>query len=379
MKKNNELLPVEPSPIMGAALMSAALALPVAQNAFAEAAPERGLVSLKYLDYQDSQPGQERISVHAPSIMIMVPIAGEWSVSGTFTSDVVSGASPAYHTEQLTQMHDHRKAADLSLTRYFSRGSLTAGASYSHESDYISRSFSLLGAVSTEDKNTTLNLGVGVTSDDIRPSYGGVHETKNVTDVLLGVTQVLSKQDIAQLNLGYSHGRGYYSDPYKLADERPRIRDRYTVMARWNHHFAATDGTSHLSYRYFGDSWDIKSHTLSAEYVQPLPKGWTLTPSLRLYTQTEAEFYLAVDPLLAPGPAFPPFGATEYSEDQRLSAFGAITLGLKVAKKLGEDWVVDVKCERYEQRGRWSLSGNDDPGLEPFSARIFQFGLTRYF
>ena len=46
------------------AIVAAALALPgVAGTAHAENAPERGQVSVKYLEYKDSQPGLERIKV----------------------------------------------------------------------------------------------------------------------------------------------------------------------------------------------------------------------------------------------------------------------------------------------------------------------------
>lgn len=359
-------------------LAAAAMILAGPQVAMADLAPERGMISLKYLDYKDWQPGDERISVHAPSVMVMMPIAGVWSVSGTFTSDVVSGASPQWHTQRLTEMKDHRKATDISLTRYFQRGSLTLGASYSKESDYLSRGLTAQGTVSTESKNTTFTFGVGLTDDKITPSTDFPEGKKNITDVLVGVTQVLTKRDIAQFSLGYSHGRGLYTDPYKAMDERPDVRNATRFLTRWNHHFDATDGVSHLSYRFYEDNWGIRAHTLGAEYVQPLPHGWTVTPSLRLYTQTAADFYFPVDPAMAPFPA-PVGDALVYSEDPRLSEFGAITYGLKVAKQLGPDWLMDVKVERYEQRAHWSLSGNGDPELEPFSARMLQFGITRLF
>lgn len=337
------------------------------------------MISLKYLDYKEDQPDQDRIKVHTPSIMVMAPVARVWSVTGTYVNDAVSGASPAYHTEQITKMHDTRRAADVSVTRYFPRGTLTVGGSYSVESDYLSRGFSAQGTVSTEDKNTTFNVGVGLTDDKVTPSYGGIHEQKNITDLLVGVTQVLTPQDIAQVNLGYSHGRGYYSDPYKLFDNRPRERDHTTLMARWNHHFSTWDGTSHLSYRYYTDNYGIRSHTLGAEYVQPLSSGWTVTPSARYYTQTAADFYLEVDPAVAPLPTIPPAGAVYFSEDQRLSEFGALTFGIKVAKQLNPDWLVDAKFEQYEQRSRWSLSGDGSSGLAPFSASSIQIGLSRQF
>lgn len=364
---------------LGLALMSAALALPSTRTANAESAPERGQISYKYMDYKESQPDQDRVRVRAPSVMLLVPIAGEWSVSGSYVLDTVSGASPAYHSEQITQLQDKRRAGDINVTRYFAHGTLGVGTSYSKESDYTSRSLSLQGSLSNENKNTTLNFGVGITDDSIHPDFGGIREDKNITDFMLGLTQVITRNDIAQLNLGYSHGRGYFTDPYKFFDQRPDERNHTTILTRWNHHFDRTDGTSHLNYRYYRDNWEITAHTLSAEYIQPLSRGWSITPSVRYHTQSAADFYLKADPALTPGPTIPAASFRHFSEDQRLSAFGAMTLGLKVSKHITPEWVADVKYEHYEQQEKWSLSGDGDSLIAPFQARNFQFGLTRFF
>lgn len=380
LKPENNELAASGLMAKGAALLAAAMVMPVAHNAQAETVPERGQISFKYLDYLDRQPGDDRIKVKAPSVNVMMPIAGEWVVSGTYTSDSVSGASPAYHTRQLTKMEDLRRAIDLRLTRYLPRGTVSVGTSYSNESDYISRGVSLQGTWSTEDKNTTFNAGMGVANDDINPNNGIVKgETKHVTDWLVGVTQILSMNDIVQLNLGYSKGNGYFSDPYKAFDERPRGRDHNTVMLRWNHHFDQVNGTSHLTYRYYANTYKIRAHTLTAEYVQPFGDGWTVTPLVRLYTQTAADFYLEVDPNSNGAPTFPAFDAKYFSLDQRLSEYGALTLGVKVAKQLNNDWTVDFKYENYEQRGSWAVNADGSRGLEPFMFRSFQIGLSRKF
>ena len=43
-------------------------------------------------------------------------------------------------------------------------------------------------------------------------------------------------------------------------------------------------------YRYFGDTWDIKSHTASIAYTHPFGK-WTLTGKYRFHDQTGAHSY----------------------------------------------------------------------------------------
>ncbi|WP_431476573.1 DUF3570 domain-containing protein [Massilia eburnea] len=65
------------------------------------------------------------------------------------------------------------------------------------------------------------------------------------------------------------------------------------------------------------------------------------------------------------------------SADQRLSGFGAVTLGVKLAKQLNRDWAVDFKVERYEQRGAWRLFGSGSPGLASMRALSLQIGVTR--
>lgn len=363
---------------VGVALMGAAMALPLC--AVADTAPERGLISLKYLDYLDSQPDQDRIRVHATALKIMAPVAGQWALGGTLTSDGISGASPAYHTLGLGQMHDRRNAVDTDVTRFFQDGSLTVGASYSKESDYLSRGLSVQGSANSEDRNTTWTFGLGHNKDAINPTNNIVsNETKDVTELLWSLTQVVTMNDIVQFSFGASIGHGYFSDPYKVFDNRPRDRHSQTLMGRWNHHIAATDGTLRLNYRYFSDSWKIRAHTMGLEYVQPLANGWSLTPMLRLYTQSAASFFVDSDLSTYPFPPNPPAAALNYSEDQRVSAYGAATVGLKVAKQLNRDWQLDFKLENYTQRSSWRLFGDGSPGLAPFNARSIQIWIARQF
>ncbi|SFV00709.1 DUF3570 domain-containing protein [Pseudoduganella namucuonensis] len=383
----SEAGPSQAAPQLGNAILAAALLLPGlgAVNAVhAEEAPERATLSVKYLSYEESQSSMDRIRVRAPSVALTTPVAGVWSVAASLTADDVSGASPRYHTavSGASRMSDDRGAGDVAVTRYFPRGSVTVGAAYSTEHDYKSRALSLQGTMSSEDKNTSWSFGVGGSDDAIDPvNLVVAGESRQTVNLMAGVTQVMGPRDLAQLTLTHSRGHGYYSDPYKAFDNRPRQRNQSTLLARWNHHHEDGGGTSRLSYRYYSDNFGIRAHTLGAEYVQPLAQGWRVTPSVRLYTQRAASFYY--DPVYDGrlGEPFPPgyvFGTTAFSSaDQRLSGFGAVTLGLKVAKQLNRDWSVDLKLEAYQQRGSWRAFGGGSPGLEPLRARGIQLGVTR--
>lgn len=365
---------------LGKMLLAAAMSMPAMQAAQADTAPERGMVGFKYLDYRDWQSGQDRIAVTAPALSFLLPIGEQWSIDGSVVTDSVSGASPVFYSTNFGHMKDTRHGKNLAVTRYFSRGSVTLGGAYSSESDYLSRAYSLTANISSEDKNTTLNFGVGATNDEINPSnLTVVGEQKNSNEMMLGLTQVLSQTDIAQINLTHSRGRGYFTDPYKHGVEsRPERKNQSAVLLRWNHHFQELDGTSRLSYRYYKDSFGIRSHTVTGEYVQALPFGWTLTPQLRLYSQTAANFYLEpVDRTTLTLPDGYVFGQL-LSVDQRLAAFGALSYGFKVAKQIDRDWLVDFKYEKYEQRNAWAISGNSKD-LDTLHARIFQVGLSYFF
>jgi hypothetical protein len=41
-------------------------------------------------------------------------------------------------------------------------------------------------------------------------------ETKDIIDVVIGVTQVVSRKMLVQLNYSFSNSSGYLTDPYKI-------------------------------------------------------------------------------------------------------------------------------------------------------------------
>ncbi|MBK6865316.1 MAG: DUF3570 domain-containing protein [Ideonella sp.] len=365
--------------------MAAALALP-GVFAHADSAPIDGVVALRYLGYEDSQPGLDRISVKAPSIYVLAPLSPQWAIDGSLVSDSVSGASPRYHTAisgATPHMSDERLAGTVQVTRYFERSNVSVGLASSNENDYNSNAGSINANFSSEDNNRTWNLGLGYASDRIGSTNDpALHETRRTAELLVGVTQAWTANDLLQFNLTLARGRGFYSDPYKDVDNRPRERNQTIVLARWNHYNEASGGALRTAYRVYHDSFGINAHTLGAEWVQPLGR-FAVTPSMRYYTQSAASFYF--DPVYDPdvGAPYPPGYFTnppQYSSaDQRLAAFGALTYGLAVAVNLGPDWIADLKAERYEQRTSWRLGGKGSIGLDPFHATWVKIGLERRF
>jgi hypothetical protein len=268
---------------------------------------------------------------------------------------------------------------------------LNVGASVSAEQDY--GSLGMNGAVARDinNKNTTLSAGAALSLDKIDPQGGtpdpfsamappgsgnagdeGEEEgeddgeegiggfggkSKTVFDVLLGVTQIIDRRTLMQLNYGLTYSSGYHEDPYKLLsvvdgntgatqnylyEKRPDTRLRNSVFWQVKHHL--TRDVVDLTYRYYWDDWGISSHTVDLRYRWQFASKHYLEPHARYYTQAAADFYH--HSLVANRP-LPDYASADY----RLAEFDAVTLGLKYGLRLHNDDEVSVRFEIYRQTG----------------------------
>jgi hypothetical protein len=396
MKKNKT---ISHKPAINGSVLMATLMLPglaaVSTIAQAEEAPEHGTIAVKYATYKDYQVGWDRIKVRAPSIYALVPLGKQWSVEAGGVVDSLSGATPRMHSSNspitgASNMSDERKAGDVKVTRYFSRSAVSIGAAYSTEHDYKSKSLSVDARFASEDNNRTWSVGVGVANDVIDTTYSGgsvINKPKRTLELLGGVTQVLTPKDIAQVNLSYSTGNGYFTDPYKFYDKRPESRCSGVALLRWNHYVESVDASVRSSYRYYTDSFGVASHTVGVDWVQSAGK-WTVTPGVRYYTQRAANFYF--DGVGDAAGQYDPTGSKAiaqgylnggqiFSADQRLSAFGAVTASLKVDYAITETTTVNFKFEQYKQKSNLRLGGKGSPYIDPFSAQFLQVGVSAKF
>ncbi len=363
------------------------LAAPITQAAQPDTStpdtrPGEGLIGLRWLSYRDWQPGLDRITVSAPALLLRLPVGARWAIETVAALDSVSGASPRYHSaiSGASRMEDRRRAGDVRVTHYGRRATWSLAAANSRERDFISRAVSARTAWSSEDNNRTWSVEAGHRSDRIGSANDPtLMATRRTIEAALSVTQAWSRQDVVQASLTHAAGHGYLSDPYKLPDARPSSRHQSALALRWNHHFDEPDVVLRTSLRLYRDSFGIRSQTLALEPVFGVGDKLRITPSVRLYSQDAASFYY--NPRFAyTGVPYPEGDAPAFiSADQRLAAFGALTLGVRLALELGQGWEADVKIERYQQRTAWHLGSEGSRGLAPFSARVLQFGLARRF
>jgi hypothetical protein len=272
---------------------------------------------------------------------------------------------------------DDRIAVGGSWTVPFTRvDQVSIGGKLSAEDDFFSATVNASIAHDFNDKNTTLSFGIDNEFDSIHPIGGAPvpgsdyelaekqtgGKTKDGVGVLLGVTQVMTRNWLSEFNLSVDRFHGYLNDPYKFTsiinssggttgyefESRPDQRTRKS--AYWENRVAwSSNFSTALSMRYMSDDWGVRSDTAQ------LHLRWTLSnrdryiePTIRWYRQTAADFYMPF--ILNSAPT-----ATGYeSSDSRLGAFRALTYGVKYAQKLPglgsrPESEISIRAEYYQQ------------------------------
>ena len=291
---------------------------------------------------------------------------------------------------------------------------VNAGLTASGEYDYLHIGGNVGLSRDFNNRNTTVSVGVAYARDSMDPEGGAPipfarmldvgdlsnkmgDQDKDVVDLLLGVTQVVNRNLLVQLNYSYSDSNGYLNDPYKIIsmvdgvtgdtvprtpapgvegpshefrfESRPEDRAKHSLFGQAKYYW---DGrVVDVSYRYMTDDWDIDSHTLDAKVRFPMGDSRFLEPHVRFYSQSEAEFYRAS--LVDSGP-LPLYASADY----RLGDFDAITAGIKYGWKTGSGSDMSVRLAYYRQDGEVpaeQIIGNQSqrelyPGLD---AIIFNF------
>ncbi len=337
----------------------------------------------------------DRISVAAPSVSVSKTTKSGDVVTLRAIYDSVTGASPngatptdtaqtftspsgesSYTTPAgetpLRDLSDVRLAVGVDWEHELNRLVRNAmSANFSTERDYLSLSVSDTVSRDFNNRQTTLSAGLGLTLDVIKPEGGapvGLQLTnqpatgeleddnqKTAVDVLIGVTQVLNRNTLTQLNYSHTTSSGYLTEPYKILsvvdgtgstldyryEKRPDTRNSDSLYWKLQHQL--TEDVIYFSYRYFQDDWGIRSHTMDLKYRYELPSGNYLQPHYRRYQQTAADFYRHS---LVDNTALPNYA----SADLRLGEMTGSTVGLKFGMPLGSG-EFNVRVEKMTQSG----------------------------
>lgn len=372
---------------VGAALRSCGLTLIVG---LCQPRIVRAEDSLTY-KFQSWQEDHERIRVDSHYILAEKDLGADTHLKAMGLIDSITGATPTGELPAnpngkvpLAQMDDLRRAWSFDLSHQFKRINLAADYAVSRESDYVSNGWSLNALTDFNQKNTNLLLGYGRTDDTIKePKLGWtIDRDKAGNDYIAGFTQLIDANTSGSVNLSYGRSSGFLSDPYKIVsttkldldpgfyytppENRPRSKDRLSMLCSLNRNFEKAHGALEATYRYYHDTFGITSHTGSLRWIQELGSNFIVEPSIRLARQSAADFYYydldragvvtTFEPTLGEtGTGTAPF----YSSDYRLSCMQTVDLGLKFTWKI-KSWVwIDIAYSRYVARGLDHLTPQD--------------------
>ncbi|MEQ1545215.1 DUF3570 domain-containing protein [Methyloglobulus sp.] len=369
-------------------------------------------------------------------------------------SHIIATASP-----------ETRKQGDFQLSYNWDNAAISLGGGISIEDDYESRFGNLGGRWDFNQKRTSLNLGLSYTNsqtnaildhdalpyiEDDSYFFNHTNRRKNTEDPIiisgirqdwtttLGISHVLTEDTLLAADAGYTRSTGYQSNPYKLTEiifvnpddfqsgdlvnpnyvggfleRRPEVRNQWNVGGRVVQYIQPLDAALHFDYKFSADDWGIETHAFTADWVQPVGSGWTITPRLRYYSQDAADFYT---PYLVTDQAYSkdvvdadgnniyagsdgkdyteqfdittltsvfqdtqgnikpesvevtqkkiPYDAKKlpphFSSDQRLSGFGTLSGGVTIEKKFAKGLSLETGFEYYTHQGSLKIGGGGE-------------------
>ena len=195
-------------------------------------------------------------------------------------------------------------------------------------------------------------------------------------DFSLGISQIVTPNTLFDFTLGYGRSKGYLSDPYRrisqfrtvvvdgpfgpipvtdtfdFPENRPNEQHRFVAKASVRQYFEEVNGALKFSYRFFTNSDSVEGHTVELKWIQQVNDRLSVTPYLRYYQQSEADFYYPVlTDTGVDGTGLIDGSGANYSSDYRLSKMEALTYGVRVAWEPRSDLTLDLQLERYEMNG----------------------------
>ena len=243
------------------------------------------------------------VEIDGPSVLVRKKVGKSVSVVGNYYIDMISSASIDVVTTA-SPYTEERKQWSLGMDYLHGNTTMSVNYTSSEESDFDAETVSFSVSQDMFGDLTTLTLSYALGDDLVRMSTDPTFEEPLDRQIYgVGVTQILTKNMIAALNVETVTEEGYLNNPYRSVRyfdaltggydfERelyPNTRTSTAAGFRMRYFLpyrAAVEG----EYRFFTDTWDIEGHTASLSYIHPW-KDFTFTGKFRFHDQTGAHFY----------------------------------------------------------------------------------------
>jgi hypothetical protein len=336
-------------------------------------------------------------------------ITENFAVEANYFIDKVSGASIDV-LSQASVIKDERKQKSGTIEYLRDKTTYTASYTSSVERDYISNTAAISLSQDMFGDLTTVTLGFANTQNKVGENNGTANDP-NVAWVghaltraySGGVSQIITKNFIAGVNLQVITDAGYLANPYRSirylvpVDVNPKgyalgnqvYPDTHTstaVQVQGKYYLPYRAALTAL-YRYYTDTWGVVGNTYELDYTHPVRNRWIFEGRVRYYKQSAANFYSDL---------FPFADSQNFTaRDQNLAALDNTTIGAKVTYAfLPDGWkffkrgtvTLDFSRIRFNYLDFRNIKNYGvpqySPGTEPlynFNANVFQAFVSMYF
>jgi hypothetical protein len=276
------------------------------------------------------------VDINGPSVLVRKQVGRNTSFVANYYVDMISSASIDVITTA-SPYHEERTQWSLGMDYLHGNTTMTVNYTTSTESDFDATTYSFAVSQDMFGDLTTVTLSYALGDDIVGNSQDPTFERENDRQHYgVGITQILSRNMIAALNFQVITDEGFLNNPYRsvrYADPGtalgysyepelyPNTRTSSAVGIRAKYYLPYRAAIE-AEYRYFTDTWDIKSDTASIAYIHPLGP-WTFTAKYRYHDQTGASFFRDL---------FPRPEATNFrGRDKELSPLTSSTVKLAAA------------------------------------------------
>jgi hypothetical protein len=347
------------------------------------------------------------LTVEGPSVLVQKKVGDSLSFSAGYYEDMISSASIDVKLSA-SPYHETRKQENVGVEYLHGKTTYSMGYIHSKEPDYIANTTFYSISQDMFGDLTTVTIGYRRAWDqvyrDIKQPSGEIindptfHERADHRGYTLSISQILTRNLIADFNYELLTDQGYLANPYRkirylspgqgegftLADQvYPNTRTSNAASLQLKYYLpwrAAVAG----QYRFFRDTWGIVGHTVEGDYTATW-RHWVFDGMVRWYTQTHADFYSD----LFPYANYQNFMA----RDRELASFTDWTIGAGASyqfKVPGAPWIskstANVRFDHlfidYKDFRNALLAADYGAGNEPLyklDANIFQVFVSIWF
>lgn len=277
------------------------------------------------------------VEIDGPSLMVLKKFGQSVAVSGNYYVDSISSASIDVVTSGASSYSEDRTEYSGGLDYLYGSSIMSVSYTNSSEDDYEANTAGFGISMDMFGNMTTVSMGYARSWDTVKNNLDSAFsEDVDRQNYKLGLSQVITKDLLMELNYEGITDEGFLNNPYRSvryldpggnsysyeAEVYPNTRTSNAVALRSLYYLpyrAAVSG----EYRFFTDTWGVDAHNVKLGYTHPLPGGWMLEGNYRYYTQDAADFYSDL---------FPRQNAQNFlARDKELSTFTSHTVGLKLS------------------------------------------------